>query len=260
MNAWAEAYQAIGWPVFPVKGKIPLAEHGFKDAKLEPWDWPQNATGIGLATGKVSGVFVVDLDSDDAMRSFLAMQTEHGARIRTVAAKTYRGYHAYLRMPVVGDVRTTVGKLAKGLDVKAEGGYVILPPSKHPSGSIYEWVAGRSPDEIEIAEAPDWLLDLVRPPAPKLHVPPPVSVTHGTSYVAAAIRGECAELARTPKGSRNHQLNIAAFSLARFVADGKIDAPTVARALAHAATEAGLPSYRILPTIRSAFRGRGVAA
>lgn len=256
----AEAYQAIGWHVFPVRGKIPLTEHGFHDAKLEPWDWPQAATGIGLATGKVSGIFVVDLDSDDARGSFFAMQAEHGARIRTVAAKTGKGYHVYFKMPVVGDVRNSVRKLANGIDIRGSGGYVVIPPSKHPSGRIYEWVNGRSPDEIAIAEAPTWLLELLKPPERKLHVPAPLSVTHGTSYVAAAIRGECAELARTPKGSRNHRLNTAAFSLARFVADGKIDGPTVARALAHAATEAGLPSYRILPTIRSAFRGRGVAA
>ena len=258
MKEPAEAYQAIGWYVFPVRGKIPLTEHGFHDAKLEPWDWPQNATGIALATGKVSGVFVIDLDSDDAMRVFIGLQ--NGDRIRTVASKTKRGYHLFFRMPPGRDVRNSAGKVGAGIDVRGTGGYVILPPSRHPSGRIYGWVDRRSPDEIAIAEAPDWLLELVRPPAPKFDVPAPISVTHSTTYVAAAIRGECAELARTPKGSRNDRLNAAAYSLARFVADGKIDAPTVARALAHAATEAGLPSYRILPTIRSAFRGRGVAA
>jgi len=82
---------------------------------------------------------------------------------------------------------------------------------------------------------------------------------HRSRYVAAAIEAECRELALTPEGLRNQRLNAAAFALARFIASGDADAFQVARALAHAAAQAGLGEREISRTLESAFGARGAA-
>ena len=153
-----------GWAVFPVKGKIPLTPNGVLDATTDEEslaNWPSAATGIGLATGTPSGVWVVDIDSDDAMRSFQAMQKENGDLIRTVASKTGKGYHVFFRMPASGDIRNSASKIADGLDVRGTGGYVVLPPSKHPNGGEYEWAPGRGYLDFTMANTPGWLQNLV---------------------------------------------------------------------------------------------------
>jgi len=53
--------------------------------------------------------------------------------------------------------------LRPGLDVRGEGGYIVVAPSLHESGNIYQWEASSRPGEVALAEAPDWLLELVRP-------------------------------------------------------------------------------------------------
>lgn len=146
-----------GWAVFPVKGKVPMTANGFKDATREPTDWPLGSTGIGLATGAVSGVVVIDLDSEHAAKEFMAMQKDHGGHIRTVTARTGKGYHVFFRHPGA-EVKNSAGKLGEKIDVRGDGGYVVLPPSEHPSGGRYEWVAGRAPDKIDVAPMPSWLI------------------------------------------------------------------------------------------------------
>ena len=158
----AEGYQDLGWPVFPVRGKIPATKNGCLDATTEPWRaWPRSATGVGFATGTVSGIWVLDLDSEEAERRWETMQDEHGERIATVTAKTGKGFHVYFKMPPGRDIRNSAGKVGPGIDVRGTGGYVVLPPSAHPDGGVYEWVRDRSPDDFPVAVTPRWLVDLV---------------------------------------------------------------------------------------------------
>ena len=167
MVAAAELFMTLGWPVFPVIGKTPATTHGLNDASLEQrmagiwWEYHRER-GIALATGTKSGVWVLDLDGQEATAALVALQEKHDKIPFTVTAKTDRGWHLYFRMPPGGDIRNSAGKVAIGVDVRGTGGYVVLPPSPHPTGSSYEWVAGRAPGEVPVAEAPQWLLDLVQ--------------------------------------------------------------------------------------------------
>jgi len=164
-------------------------------------------------------------------------------------------------MPTDGDVRNSAGKVAEGIDVRGTGGYIVAPPSPHPSGRFYEWATGRGPDELVPVAAPSWLLKRVRrEPEATFLAPFDPPDMHGSRYVEAAIRAECDELARTPKGQRNEALNRAAFSLGRFIATGEASAPDIARQLAYAAARAGLSETEIRKTVLSAFSARGVAA
>lgn len=159
-------YMDRGWKIFPVNGKVPVTEHGLKDATSEhrmiPVWWEAHpGRGIGLATGQVSGVWVLDLDGDEGKESFRELQKDQDRLPKTVSAKTGKGFHLYYRMPSGRDVRNSASKVGPGIDVRGTGGYVVVPPSPHPSGSRYEWVARRSPDDVQVADAPTWLLNLV---------------------------------------------------------------------------------------------------
>lgn len=208
---------------------------------------------MGIATGQVSGMFVLDVDGAEGAASLADLPRLP----ETVEATTGRGHHIYLRMPDV-DVRNSAGKVGPGLDVRGTGGYVIAPPSRHASGRRYRWT--RDPFDHDLADAPGWLVDFVTTNEPETYPEPRETPdVYGSRYVQAAIDAECGELARTPEGRRNNQLNVAAFRLARFVANGDVDGPTVARHLAFAAAKAGLDRRGIEKTIASAFRARGAA-
>lgn len=175
----ARAAMERGWAVFPVNGKVPATLHGLKDAstdvsKLDIWYERHPDRGVALATGDVSGVFAVDLDGLEAVATFDGLQQEHGRIPRTVVSKTARGYHILFRMPEDGEVRNSAGKVGDGIDVRGTGGYIVIPPSPHPSGTPYRWADGRSPDDIEPADAPNWLLELVHDAPGEAPLAPPV--------------------------------------------------------------------------------------
>jgi KaiC/GvpD/RAD55 family RecA-like ATPase len=162
----AVEYMASGWSVFPVEGKIPANKHGVLEASTEErlatiWFERHPSRGVALATGMPSGVWVLDLDGDEGTEAFEQLQARYGKVPKTVAVKTARGFHLYFAMPADGDIRNSASKVAPGIDVRGSGGYVVLPPSPHPSGAPYAWVKGREPTSCAVSAAPDWLVDLV---------------------------------------------------------------------------------------------------
>ncbi len=162
-------------------GKHPLTRNGGKDATDD-----QNQLGIwldeyplahwGVATGAVSGVVVIDLDrkpGKNGVAAFKALAAEHGGITRSYTVRTGSGgLHLYYAHP--GGIRNSASKIAPGIDVRGDGGYVVAPPSGHASGGFYT-VAIDAP----IAPLPAWLLSLVtaqpaqlEPLAPRGFFPP----------------------------------------------------------------------------------------
>ena len=125
--------------------KHPRTDHGLSDAtkdeeQIRTWwtRWP--TANVGIATGAVSGVVVLDVDpqhgGDDSM---VGMREEHGDLPPTRAVRTGGGgTHFFFAHPGV-EVRNSQGRLGSGLDVRGDGGYVVAPPSNHMSGCAYEW-------------------------------------------------------------------------------------------------------------------------
>lgn len=162
-------YAQRGWPVFPCapRAKAPLTQHGLKDGTTDPdiirawWArWPD--ANIGVVTGDQSGFFVLDVDprsgGDDTLSD---LEQRYGPLPETVEALTGGGgRHILFRCPP--GLRCT--KLGEGLDLKANGGYIVAAPSVHPSGRCYEWEAAHHPDDMPIADPPAWLLSLLKPP------------------------------------------------------------------------------------------------
>ncbi|MGQ9506218.1 MAG: phage/plasmid primase, P4 family [Thermogutta sp.] len=161
-------YAAQGWPVIPVRPreKRPLTPHGLKDAstdetQIRRWwaRWPN--ANIGVVTGVVSGLLVVDIDQRDGTdgeKTIRELETRYGHLPKTAEALTGgNGRHLFFQCP--RPIRTT--RLGDGLDVKADGGYIIVPPSIHPSGRPYRWADGRVPSRSTLATPPEWLLELL---------------------------------------------------------------------------------------------------
>jgi hypothetical protein len=167
-QAATEYATSYGWNVFPVKqDKSPATRNGFKDATSDPEGfrrlWAKClGAGVGIRTGGESGIIVLDIDPDKGGRDSLAALIEvHGPLPETIETCTGGGgTHLYFRHRGI-PARNSTGKLGPGLDVRGDGGYVVAPPSPHPSGTPYGWREGRGPAEIEVAEMPDWLADLV---------------------------------------------------------------------------------------------------
>lgn len=182
----ALTYAGFGWAVFPVHGiregkctcgrancsspgKHPLTRHGHRDstsdsAKITDW-WKRFPwANIGIATGEVSGrLLVIDLDCKpeqgiDGEESWRELAKDFPATIEVLTGGG--GRHFYLNYPDSVLLKSSAGLIGPGIDVRADGGYVLAPPSIHVSGRRYEWEASSDPmDGGAVAPAPAWLLN-----------------------------------------------------------------------------------------------------
>ena len=169
---------ACGLHVFPCRprDKRPATVDGLKSATtdadtIEQWWRSDPNLNVAVATGTCSGVFVVDVDGGDAEAELRKLEHEHGALPATVEAITARGRHLYFKAPDV-PVRNSAGKIAPGVDSRGDGGYVLTPPSVHPSGRRYRWSVDSA---SAFAAAPTWLLDKITTPASGPNSAAPVS-------------------------------------------------------------------------------------
>ena len=252
-------YTRRDWPVFPCRprGKEPLTVNGFHAAttdadQVSAWWTEEPEANIGFCPGR-AGLLVVDIDGPDGERDAqeLGLLSEP-----TLTVITPRGQHLYFRHP---GGRIGNRKLAICLDVRGDAGYVLLPPSIHPSGKRYR-ALGEAGDTIALPPAALAVLLPVRKEVPALPAAPPINAgtPQRSAYVVRAIELEALSVANAPEGSRNNRLNEAAFALARFIATGEAGIENVVGVLAFAARHAGLPEYEIERTIESAFGARGV--
>jgi hypothetical protein len=215
----ALALAGAGFQVFPLQfaSKEPLrGSRGFKDATgnaavLRRWFGSRMERNIGIRTGAVSGLWVLDVDDPAALA---ALEAGHGRLPLTRIVATSRGRHYWFRNGKT-TVPNSASKVAPGVDVRGEGGYVLAPPSVHPTDVVYEWL-----NDAPLVEAPTWLVELaIRRPVPRL-AEQAIALQRRLNgagrlspYGRAALEREIILLARAGEGCRNGQLNRAAFSL-----------------------------------------------
>jgi hypothetical protein len=248
-------YAAQDYHVLPLRPreKIPLTTHGLDDATrdaltIETWwaRWPE--ANVGIRTGPI---VVIDEDRAGALQELAATLGHELPRTRT--ARTGVGRHYYFTQPNGFRVRNTAGKLAPGIDTRGDGGYVVAPPSVHPSGAAYEWE-----DESDPAPLPHWIADLLRPEPPTRSTLSPPAVNFGTTpYGQKALEDETQAVATAPEGTRNDRLNTAAFNLGQLVAGGELTVFDARQALEDAAHACGLPAREAEQTIKSGL-GAGI--
>ena len=150
-----------GIPVFPCnpKTKSPLNTHGHKKATTdvaqikEWWAIFPNAM-LGIAMGKVSSLFVLDVDTHDDTNGYVtlsALEAEHDKLPDTYQVETASGgRHFYFHYPENRTIRTSAGRIGKGLDIRGDGGYVIAAPSVRADGKSYRVI-----NDADIVDAPE---------------------------------------------------------------------------------------------------------
>lgn len=161
MYETAKSYIARGWACFPIipMGKTPACQNGLHDATTEPeglaalWGDKTNLN-IGIATGTKSGFWVLDLDSEEAEKTMRSM----GHIPETLTSITANGKHLLFKMPEGVEIRNSASRIAKGVDVRGNGGYIVAPPSVHQTGIVYDWENPKA----AIADAPAWLVELAK--------------------------------------------------------------------------------------------------
>ena len=201
----ALAYAARGWAVVPLHGivdgactcgrpcKTPgkhpnarLASNGVLNATCDPallqqWFTRFPHGNVGIATGAPSKLLVIDLDDRPldgrdgsvSWRRLLAVH-HHNQPTDTVEAITGGGgRHVYFQLPDGRSVQQSKDAIGLGVEVKADGGYVVAPPSLHQSGRTYDWDSAGHPDDQAPEPAPAWLLSLIQTRAPRVSAEQP---------------------------------------------------------------------------------------
>jgi putative DNA primase/helicase len=241
------------------KSKRPAVKNGLYDAttnkrRLKEYFRDHPDANYGVRTGGRSNIFVLDIDGSAGNQSLRGLIEKNGKLPRTVIVETGNGRHRYFR----GDgreIRNSAGKLGEGLDIRGDGGYVVGPGSFHESGKIYCFKKGRALEEIEIAQAPPWLLDLISatspPPATNRVKVAPDELPRVAAYIKAAQGREVERLEKAPKHQRNHCLNRCAFKIGQLLTYGTLKEQDCVSKLSEVASRIGLEEAEILPTIRS---------
>ncbi|MFE7927740.1 bifunctional DNA primase/polymerase [Streptomyces sp. NPDC057456] len=279
--AWATQAAQRGWHVIPLRpgdkrpaghaeqycpatgrcadGHRTPEQRATNDVELLVAAWAQASYNVGVATGP-SGLLVIDLDTlkptdpkgtPDGAANFAALCE----RARQAVPDTYRvrtargGEHLYFTQPPGIRLHSTAGRLAKKIDTRGWGGYVVAPGSTTPDGT-YTVVDDREPVPL-----PDWLREALTVVPAAVAGPLRLPVVAGSLAAQAALEAECAAVAGAVDGTRNTVLNRSAFKVGRFVAWGDLPRHVVEEAFQVAGESAGLAAAECRATIRSALDG-----
>lgn len=121
--------------------------------EVTQWFTMNPDANIGIVTGKVSNLLVFDLDSTHAEE----YAEENGGFPDTPISATGRGRHIWMKYPEGIDFKNSVNKVLD-IDIRADGGFVVAPPSQHGSGNFYEWQEGYSLDDYDLAPCNEWMM------------------------------------------------------------------------------------------------------
>lgn len=284
VESLVKTYRAAGCPIFPLhkKSKVPTTPNGVKDATLDADAYKERfMTGcnVGLATGYACDV--IDLDGLEAVRGFASLLnrfTDYTSatleeccelfeqRIGPVSL-TGKGAHIFC---LPSPERTNQTKLLTfgddSIDYRGRGGYVVVPPSIHPSGRLYKWFKGfrmptapapaclparRSKEQLDLEQGVSFDEDSQG----VLDFSAAKEAQQASAYQEKVLQSniETLRLART--GERNSTLNTCAFNIGQVVGGDEAFERRAQVELYNAGVEIGLSSHEIAATIKSAFTG-----
>jgi putative DNA primase/helicase len=279
----ALGYAARGWPVFPCDPDTkrplvgaapgePKGSGGLKRATVSPeviaqWWKKFPKAMIGVPTGPAIAALVVDVDAGadektgevfDADDLVARLEAELGVQLPpTLAVATPRGgRHLYFQFPAGVELGNRAGIIPR-VDVRGDGGYVIVPPSTRSDGRKYQFIV----QQIKPAIAPEALLDLIlrrgrwsrtsesTSETPSINRPksaskprPPAATDKGDParrYALQALDAESERVRHAPAGTRSGALNEAAFNLGQLVAAGVLVESVVRASLEAASIDNG---------------------
>lgn len=231
--------------VFPVReGSKAPAVKGWHDKAAPLAEWLQEFPGHlrwGAPCGPRNGWWVLDIDPrHGGLESLSTLQDRYGELLETYTVRTPSGgYHFYfLWGPLCELLTNTAGKLGPGLDIRAEGGMVLVPPTDG-----YEIMTTCEP-----VAAPAWLLALLLPsassasPAKSDEQPVRDPKAHASRAIASAIE----EIQAAPEGTRDATMNRNAYGLGRIIGICGLNRDSVIDLLVTTAVEAGYNAHKAL--------------
>lgn len=261
--AW---YAEYGLSVLPLVGKKPAVQWEERQIKratsglISAWNHRGLFGNVGIVCGAVSSnLVVIDLDGMAAVRAWEIRWPEYYDTF-TVRTGSGIGKHVYLRPDVLPATTRACGLPNVGnIELRANGCYVVAPPSIHPDTGEFYAVENDAPvmRVRDLQKVAIWLIGLMeakKPQAqPSAPVKRPAAPTGGRTmkWASAALDYECLTLRATPSGNQNNQLNLAAYNLGQIVADGHIDRMTVENALLNTALAIGQDEAQSRRTIQS---------
>jgi len=273
---FALEYAARGWHIFPIHraesngvetvctcgkencispGKHPY-EKGWRTeattdpAKIRSWWDSYPLANIGVACGRQSGIVVLDVDPRNGGNRSLDLLQKQAKMPRTLTSRTGGGGTHYVFRYPKNPPKGWPKNLGNGLDVQADGRYILIPPSGHVSGGEYQWTT-----PWVLAE-PDWLLDRIADlgdvPGQEEHVAARVDrnpTSADISYARQCLQMAADKVRLTRSGSRNNVLNAEAYAMGGFLARDALLFDDVVDALTRAAFACGLPEDEIEQTL-----------
>jgi hypothetical protein len=231
--------------------KKPRCPHGFKDATTnfnalkKLWQCYSGEL-VGVPTGAVSGLAVLDIDPRHGGNDWL---DANFPRLPATRIHQTRSGGVHILFKHKEGLRNSAGKIAAGVDVRANGGYIIW------------WPAAGLPVACDapFADWPEWLLPIPTLSVPRTPFMPDASMKGGSTYARAALLHAAKRVATAPDGCRNDTLNREAWSLLRFAKSGELCIQTIFTTLAAAGISAGLREREIIATLTSTLRAWGIA-
>jgi len=238
----ALGYAERGWPIFPMSAtKRPLTGHGVLDAtvdaaQIREWftRWP--GALAAMATGERSGIVAVDIDVRPDVNGFDTL-AELGIDFHPgtpTAHSPSGGCHVLFAWP--GHfVKTAAGQLGRGLDIRGDGGSLILPP-----GPRRFWDPHLHSDSTPLAPLPAWAVikDQVEQPKSAQRSRPVGSLSR---YGEAALDNAVKRIIEAPSGEQETTLNASAYGIGQLSGGGVIPAGLALDALLWAARR--MPSF-----------------
>ena len=235
-------YAKYNIKTFPVKkqGKSPLCPNGFKSATtdrgiLQEWNKKFPDCNIGISTGTINNIFVVDVDGEIGAKSLIALENIYG-KLDAPTVITGKGKHLYFKMPENVNIKSSVSKIANHIDIRANGGYVVAPPSVHENGHLYTWENFALNQDFP--EAPNWLISLIS----------------NTEKQHSPVSDVLEEISNAPQGQRNNTLYKRSISLIGRAMRENLNIADIKENIINAAMQSGLSTEEALKTFDNALK------
>lgn len=226
---------SIGLPILPctIDKRATLSDWPNK-ASIDPArlnEWFTRGDRVPAINLGATNLVVVDLDNHEGgangVEAFKELLQKNGAITKNwvIISTPNKGFHIYFLQPSDGErIRNSIGKIAPGVDIRGDGGYIIAPNTSLGESKVYRAFKDH-PELIEaykagtIPQLPEWIRALLR--RAKLQEEATGNPS-SQKYARAAFERECGKVATASQGQRNDSLNKAAFSLGQFMPNGAL--------------------------------------
>ncbi len=215
------------------------------------WQSHPNAN-VAIATGRPSGIVVVDVDVKNGARGDESLRRLNGFDVTSItlrASTPSGGFHIVYALPPGVDIGNSAGSIGPGIDVRGTGGYIAAEPSVTTTGG-YQWSCQFEEIPLQLPPLPECFM----PQTAILAASPKFTIPSLPPKIAQIVEERLMGIARAPVGRRNATLNGNVLYLCRFVRNRQIDLGFLVDSAFEASQRAGCSPKEAIATIDSALK------